>query len=406
MNDIFASPGQSDDDDATTFAKGRLPGRTYASRNFTLERSGSTDDGTPARFITKVFDEANETELVREGEEWVVSETPAGRAQVKLLVAREAGNVKEIWIQRVPMGQGKVKQVLNLRGDDAERLVALMQLLPSIGVEGATTVRVDDDLLRDLMDSPGALDRLYRESPDHFRELVTNDEYASDVVALAARRRAVAEFDRLLHDDDYFDDEVERTRGGPERVWQHFFEDNPWMFGVTLAGQLLLEWDPKRLEQVVKGGSIAGVGKRLDALMQTSGRVRSMVFAEIKTHRADLLHKEYRAGCWAPSTDLAGGVAQIQGTVHRAVDAIGERITQVAEDGSEVVGGETYLLRPRSFLVIGNLSELEGAGGGLHLDKFRSFELYRRQLQEPEILTFDELFARASWVVEQAAAGH
>lgn len=140
--------------------------------------------------------------------------------------------------------------------------------------------------------------------------------------------------------------------------------------------------------------------------MQTSGRVRSMVFAEIKTHRADLLDTEYRVGCWAPSTDLAGGVAQIQGTVHRAVDAIGERISQVAEDGSEVVGGETYLLRPRSFLVIGNLSELEGAGGGLHLDKFRSFELYRRQLQEPEILTFDELFARASWVVEQAAAGH
>jgi hypothetical protein len=34
--------------------------------------------------------------------------------------------------------------------------------------------------------------------------------------------------------------------------------------------------------------------------------------------------------------------------------------------------------------------------------KFRSFELFRRNLHEPEIVTYDELLARAEWHVEIA----
>jgi len=38
--------------------------------------------------------------------------------------------------------------------------------------------------------------------------------------------------------------------------------------------------------------------------------------------------------------------------------------------------------------------------GGVHRAKYESFELYRRNLYEPEIITFDELLARAEWHVE------
>jgi hypothetical protein len=34
--------------------------------------------------------------------------------------------------------------------------------------------------------------------------------------------------------------------------------------------------------------------------------------------------------------------------------------------------------------------------------RFSSFELYRRNLYEPEVLTFDELLARAEWHVALA----
>ncbi|MFJ4650456.1 Shedu immune nuclease family protein [Nocardia sp. NPDC088792] len=251
------------------------------------------------------------------------------------------------------------------------------------------------------------LAQAYEQKPELFRALITNDEAAGDVIAMAHRRRQVERFRRLLEDDDYFDNE-RKTRfpkRGSEAVWQHFFEENPWIFGVSLSGQLLTSWSDERLEQVVAGHSIASVGKRTDALLRTSGRIRSMVFAEIKTHRKELLEpirEPYRSGCWAPSFELSGGVVQAQGTVHRAVMQIGERLQDKAGDGSDIPGEFTYLLRPRSYLVIGNLDSLRGDGGGYNQDQIRSFELFRRELVEPEILTFDELLARAEWTVESA----
>jgi Domain of unknown function (DUF4263) len=96
-------------------------------------------------------------------------------------------------------------------------------------------------------------------------------------------------------------------------------------------------------------------------------------------------------------------VAQLQGTVYRAVSQIGERLLPHDEDGSELPAeGAAYLIRPRSFLVIGQLGELVGRQGGVHPEKVRSFELYRRSTTEPDILTFDELLARAEWLASPA----
>lgn len=339
-----------------------------------------------------------------DGSEWTIRTTPAGRYQVKLLVAGEPGNVKQLWIQRVPgIGQtGAVRVLLNLSQPEVGKLLDLLKSLDSIAVEGAQTVGVDDDIIRDIFSDPDALQRVYRSDEHRIRRLIESDESARDVIALEARRVAVLEFRRLLEDDVYFDEQAEQANG-PERVWQHFFEANPWVFGHSLASVFLTGWDDEKLEQVLVGSSIAGAGKRSDAVLQTTGRIRSMVLAEIKTHRTDLLAaREYRSGCWAPSNELAGAVAQVHGTVHRAVDHIGERIASMADDGSEIPGQFTYLVRPRSYLVVGHLGQLAGEAGGDHVDKVRSFELYRRQLVEPEIITFDELLARAEWSVSLA----
>ncbi|WP_375503653.1 Shedu immune nuclease family protein, partial [uncultured Jatrophihabitans sp.] len=207
-------------------------------------------------------------------------------------------------------------------------------------------------------------------------------------------------FHELLEDDDAFAQAVAEIPGSKkEGVWQNFFEANPWILGLSLNGQLLTSWDDEKLEKIVAGRTVAGVGKRADALLATSGRIRSMVFAEFKTHQTPLLSTEYRDGCWAPSTHVSGGVSQAQGTIHRASTAIGERLALLDKDGAERLGEFGYLLRPKSYLVVGRLDEFVGASGGHHVDKVRSFELYRRQLVDPEIATFDELLARADWLV-------
>jgi hypothetical protein len=392
--------------DETTYAQGRRPDRTYISSSFPLVRPGSPDHGQPARFIIKVFDPESESIIEQEGEAWILKETPKGRYQVKFLVAREAGNIKQISIERVPAaGSGEANRpLLTLTRADIPRFLELIQLVDSTPTEGNSSVRIDDEMVSEILSRPDQLLSLYTANPAKLRELIENDVSANDVIALASRREAVAKFAAMLTDDDYFNSLVPTEgSGSPERVWQTFFESNPWILGLSVASQLLTSWDERRLEQIVDGHDISGGGKRVDALMRTTGRIRSMVLLEIKTHRASLLGVEYRKGCWAPSSELIGGVAQIQGTVHRAVKEIGERVASHAGDGSEIPNDFTYLIRPRSLLVIGKLDELQGEMGGDHADKIRSFELFRRSTLEPEVVTFDELYQKALFIVEHGS---
>lgn len=390
--------------DPVLYAQGRQADRTYASKSFVLNRSGSSDDGTPARFIYKVFDNEQEHRLERSGDEWLVRQTPAGRYQVKLLVARESGNVKELWIQRVPSleTQSTLETRLNLRGSEAQRLIDLVRLLPLIEPSDAESVRVNDDLIRDLFTTPSHLGSLYRSDPGQYRQMIVDDATARDVLALASRRRVRDEFRIMLDEPSFFDSLAKDVGGSSERVWQQFFERNPWILGVSLASQLLTSWDDERLEQIVSGFDISSPGKRTDALMRTVGRISSMVLVEFKTHRTPLLSPKYRSGCYPLSPAVVGGIAQIQGTVHQAVKSIGDRIQQRDDDGADIPDGMTYLIRPRSVLVVGELRQLQSATGGDHRSKIRSFELARRSLVEPEIVTFDELLARADFVVEAA----
>ncbi len=239
----------------------------------------------------------------------------------------------------------------------------------------------------------------YSQRPNEIRDLIREDPAARDVVAVSRRREQTVKFRRLLTDASYFDEQTSEL-GGPERVWQFFLEENQWILGGSLSVQFLAAWDQDRLEQTIAGSSVAGPGKRSDALLRTVGRVRSLAFVEIKHHRTALLGDEYRSGCWAPSKELSGGVAQVQGTVQRAVAAIGHRLQEQDPDGSDIPGEFSYLFRPRSYLIIGSLDELYGEAGGLHVGKFQSFELYRRHMDEPEIITFDELLARTEGLLD------
>ena len=389
--------------DEITYTLGRTPGRAYFSKSF-------DQHGEPARFVTRVFDSEDQLEVEPDGHVWVLRTSPNGRSQVKFLIRGTERNIADIWFTRVLRTRNgdKTRECIHFDGQNAGLLIEMIKSLEHVPVEGGQRARVDDALMREILASPAALTSLYRNDPDAFRRLITDDTSASDVIAVAYRRKQVEHFRQLLEDSDYFDDQVKLSGiSRPEDVWQRFFESNPWILGASLTGQILTSWSSEKLEQVVAGRSVAGVGKRTDALLRTAGRIRSLVFAEFKTHRTPLLdpRKEpYRPGCYAPSADLTGGVTQLQGTVHRALTEIGERLASLAPDGSEIPDDYSYLIRPRAFLLIGSLEQLRGAQGGVHTDRFRSFELYRRNTAEPEILTYDELLARAEWHVTNLQA--
>lgn len=384
-----------------TYAAGRLATRTYVTQSFITQFG--RDVGYPSRYVYRVVDEVPSADDVNW--EWtmqIISTSPGGRKQVQLHVARESGAVRKIRIQRVPTSgdRTRLETILELNREQSTALLDALRAIDGIPIEGEQSVYVDDQLLRDVFSDPNAIGRAYTQDPKRFRSLIESDATAEDVVALQRRRDVVTQMRGWIDSPDQFD-AAAADAGGPERAWQRLLEENPWVLGVGLGGQLLTSWDEGKLEQTVVGRSIKGVGKRVDALLASSGIVRSLVFAEIKHHRTDLLAEEYRAGCFAPSKDLAGAVVQIQQTTHLAARDLGDYLQDTAPDG-EMLNSGAFILRPRSFVVIGSQAELTGSTGGPLADRVRSFELFRRNLHEPEVITFDELVARAEWHLAEA----
>ena len=72
----------------------------------------------------------------------------------------------------------------------------------------------------------------------------------------------------------------------------------------------------------------------------------------------------------------------------------------VTDDVGNPTGEEAFNYIPKSFMVIGSLQEFV-SDKGVNQERYRSFELFRRNTSSPEIITFDELYERARFIVEQ-----
>jgi len=66
-------------------------------------------------------------------------------------------------------------------------------------------------------------------------------------------------------------------------------------------------------------------------------------------------------------------------------------------------GERAFLYQPKSFVIIGTLGEFL-RDGSFSREKFGSFELFRRNMTNPEVITFDELLERARHVVKHVTS--
>jgi hypothetical protein len=266
-------------------------------------------------------------------------------------------------------------------------------------LERAAKLHLSDEALRDLVLDQGQARRIFTKNSELFLGLAQQEDITRDLVAVGYRRKQLQRFERLLHEPGYFTSEQERLRRAPEAMWQEFFEANTWIFGYGLTYQFLAQLDERKLEQIVRGRDLTAAGKRSDAIMKTRGIISSLCFVEIKRHDTPLLERnQYRADVWPPSAELAGGVSQVQTTVHAAIETLGHKLSP-ADDAGDPTGEILFNIEPRSCLVIGSLEQFQ-TDRGINVPKFRSFELYRRHTWRPEVITFDELLERARFIVE------
>ena len=386
------------------YFEGKMPDRVYVSRPFEVDAPFEGGRGRNARFLSKVFDSPETHEFVRIKDQIILRVTPGQRQEVKATFYEDTRQIRCITIQRYTRRDGKPHKhtQFTFSGSELDKLYMLIKAARFISLTPKEKVRLEDDMLEDLFSSGEDKRSFFLRNLALVEEIAQTDITDRDLVALAYRRNQLQLFEALLSDPAAMRAQKLQLRlSSTEAVWQKFFERNQWIFGYGLRYVFMTGLDEKTLEQITTGHQLGEPGKRTDALMKTRGLVSSLCFIEIKTPDTELLHtgKPYRSASWAISADLAGSIAQIQKTLQLALKSIQTKL-QMVSPGGDPTEEIAFLYQPKAYIVIGNLQQFL-TNKGINEQKFSSFELFRRNLSNPEIVTFDELLARARFIARQ-----
>lgn len=316
---------------------------------------------------------------------------------ITIVHQRKKGN--DIWedVESIPLsslkgGEG-VKVKLNSKNTRKiyEELVNLYELMAKEGVQYGTqefTVANANEIITVSKDRKVLIDRLLEANfgEEVWQELVSNNPDLATRLSLA---RIQTNRSTVLNE---FQENLE-SNNSDESFWQKFFMQHDWIFGYGLNYHFLDVLD----EQPDYGGrSYSGKGSQKgDFLLNTKADTKFTVLVEIKTPATKLLTyekkqpKNIRNDVWLLSSHLLGAISQIQ------VNARTWNLdSQKPENVRELENKNIYTVEPKGILIIGNTAEF------MQNESIIScFESYRRNINNPKILTFDELFERAKFIV-------
>ncbi|MDP3811626.1 MAG: DUF4263 domain-containing protein [Hydrogenophaga sp.] len=369
--------------------------KTYISRAFPTV-------GGMLRIASKVFDVDGLHHAVVK-KEVVLRTTPKRRTEIIAKFFEDDRALQVVTIQAFNGETGKPHRThFSFIGSQIPKLLTFFHDIATMELNGSGKVNISDAELRRLSLSKEQATSLVQDNQDVFVDVLQTEVTKEDVVALGYRKHQLRTFENLLNDADYFQ-QVKEKKGarGDEALWQMFFEKNQWVFGYGLSYFFVTGFEGRKLEQVVQGHDLLNRGKRADGVLKKRGIINALCFAEIKKHTTPLLGPDsYRPGCWAPSSELAGAVAQVQTTVAAAMRTLYGLVSPKDAVGNPT-GEEVFNFKPKAFIVVGSLGEFLGEHG-VNTDKMRSFELYRNNLAGIDILTFDELYERTKFIVDAA----
>ena len=289
-------------------------------------------------------------------------------------------------------------QKISINKFNFAQLKAFLAFINEIDLKGVTENRLkifdDQELDSDTIKSVKTL--LSKNGGAEIVETLINEGIitSKDIVNTAFRKRGLQIFKKLISENDYwkfYATESGQSTHSEEKIFQYFFEKNQWIFGYGLdyRYQNILQREV-HLSDAELNGSNTVIGDYLlgDKMFTT--------FIELKKPSTNLFGKSSnRSNSWKLSNDLIDSFSQI--LEHKASGLLqlekpqyinGEPLKQKAFD-SKVV------------LIIGHWNELDESSSTLEIEiKKKTLELFRRDSRNVEILTFDELYERATFIAE------
>jgi hypothetical protein len=379
------------------FANQRDLNKTYFSKNFNNHYNKSE-----MKYAYKLLDHQGSEYIIKN--ETTLGYNHSGKRQLKALFYENDRKINKLILQQfgvdntVPY-KNSLKEA-SFTGEEVGRLYIFLKAIKEVQFPNDTTFNVTDTQLQKMLLDNNQVAQLIQHNIEKVQQALINNVTEKDIINFGYRKAQLEIFGKLLNEDGYFDTHKQITNNnstqGDEAVWQKFFEKNTWILGYGLDYIFNTELDDKKLEQVTSGADVFSKGKRTDALLKSQGAINSLCFCELKLSSHKLLKQvktAYRGESWQISDALAGAIAQVQKTVQKAIKQFSTK-TEIKNDQDDLTGETLYLYHPKAFILIGDLNEFI-SDDRINENKFSAFEMFRKNLRNVEIVTYDELYQRA-----------
>ena len=161
-----------------------------------------------------------------------------------------------------------------------------------------------------------------------------------------------------------------------EKDWQLFLSENPFILNLGFGYPVITVQD----QASVGGRKLSGKGDKIADFLVKNSMTNNTAIIEIKTPREKLLNKKpFREGVYTSSAILSGSINQVLAQKHQ----FQRSIANIKED-SKIHDIESYSVH--CCLIIGTMPSGE--------EQQESFELFRCNSKDVEIITFDELLEK------------
>lgn len=318
------------------------------------------------------------------------------KTQVTALVSQDGGGVRRVTLETFQNRAGDwykayEKDSFTFRSDEFERLLAFLENIRFIDRSNEDRFDVrdvsvgsgpkiitdasDDALLAKIRElGPMERERLFRDVQPELTQ--------SEVNLLLGRRQGLDEFELQLAQNRW-----------AEADWQDFFERQSWVFGYGLDYRIMRPFDR---EMVVGGGGTDNRDRpTVDYLMNFTSY---SVLVEIKRPGTPVFQQRRagRSGTWRFSSEFMDAVSQV---LEQKAEWLVQAQTGANFDKSGDRRLEARTRDPKAILVIGRSAEIDGEANARDAEVRRdTFELFRRDTRNLDILTFDEVLERARFI--------
>jgi Domain of unknown function (DUF4263) len=160
-----------------------------------------------------------------------------------------------------------------------------------------------------------------------------------------------------------------------EDQWHNLFVDNPFILTLAFGFPVIAIGD----KVSVGGHTFFRAGEKIADFLLKNDLTDNLALVEIKTARTKLLGGPYRGGVFPPSPELAGSVTQVLDQRHRLQMEFYARTAAARRHDLEA-----YAVR--CAVIIGMTPPKP--------EQKRSLELFRNNLHDTLIVTFDELLQK------------